>query len=212
MRLNLGSGPRAVPGWINIDRSPNLVLDRTPAIKQALHRLGVLHDAHLTPWSRAIVRHDIRRRLPYPDGSVDAIYSSHTLEHLYLAEARQVLAECVRLLRPGGLLRLALPDAERLAREFLAAAESGDPDAGFVFNRRLLTHPEDRPRGVRHLMRLASGGIHRWQPAPSMVERLLAEAGFTGTRRLRYREGALPDLASVETNPDSFFVETTRPG
>jgi predicted SAM-dependent methyltransferase len=212
MRLNLGSGPRAVPGWINIDRSPNIYLDRAPAVKRVLHRAGVLRDPHMTSWSRKIVRHDIRRRLPYPAGSVEAIYTSHTLEHLYLVEARKVLAECTRLLRPGGLLRLALPDSERLARELLAATESGDPDAGFVFNQRLLTHPEDRPRGIRRLATLASGGIHRWQPTPSMVERLLGEAGLTGIRQRAYREGTFPDLTSVETNPESFFLEATRPG
>lgn len=212
MRLNLGSGPRAVPGWINIDRSPNIYLDRARPVKKALHRLGVLHEAHLTSWSRAIVRHDIRRRLPYPDGSVEAVYSSHTLEHLYLAEARRVLAECARVLRPGGLLRLALPDSERLARDLLAATASGDPDAGFAFNRRLLTHPEERPRGIRRLMTLATGGIHRWQPTPSMVERLLDEAGFAQPRLRAYREGDLPDLESVETNADSFFLEALRPG
>jgi predicted SAM-dependent methyltransferase len=212
MRLNLGSGPQAVPGWINIDRSPNIVLDRAPTFKRAMRWLGVLRDPHMTPWSRAIVRHDIRRRLPYPDGSVDAIYSSHTLEHLYLAEVRGVLAECARVLRPGGQLRLALPDAERMARDLLAALDAGNPDAGFAFNRRLLAHPEERPRGVRRLTTLASGGIHRWQPVPAMVGWLLEAAGFTQIQRRSFGAGEFPDLAAVETNPDSFFLEAIRPG
>jgi SAM-dependent methyltransferase len=212
MRLNLGSGPQAVPGWINIDRSPNIVLDRAPAFKRGLHWLGMVRGPHLAPRSRAIVRHDIRRRLPYPDGSVDAIYTSHALEHLYLGEVRGVLAECARVLRPGGRLRLALPDGERMARELLAALDAGDPDAGFAFNRRLLAHPEDRPRGVRRLAALASGGIHRWQPVPAMVGRLLEEAGFTQIQRRGFGEGEFPDLAAVETNPDSFFLEAIRPG
>jgi SAM-dependent methyltransferase len=200
-----------VPGWINIDRSPNVLLDRAPAVKRILRGLGVLGDAHMAAWSRDVVQRDIRRRLPYPDGSVAAIYSSHTLEHLYLAEARGVLAECARVLRPGGWVRLALPDAERHARDLVAAADSGDPEAGFAFNRRLAAHPEDRPRGVRHLVALAGGSVHRWQPTPAMAERLLDEAGFAEIRRYGFRTGGFPDLESVETNASGFFVEAVRP-
>src|ERR1700738_1041377 len=162
MRLNLGSGARAVPGWINIDRSPNILLDRLPGVKKCLHRAGILGDSHMATWSREIVRHDIRRRLPYPDGCAEAIYSSHTLEHIYLLEARKVVQECARLLRPGRLLRLALPDSELLAREFVAAADSGDPNSGFFFNQRLYAYPEDRPRGSQRLVELFGAHVHRW--------------------------------------------------
>src|SRR5450631_1077887 len=114
LRINLGSGFQAVSGWVCIDRSPSVLLSRVPLVKRALRRMGILSEAHMTAWDPAIQRHDIRS-LPYADGSVDAIYSSHALEHIYLGEARQVLADSARVLRPGGMIRLALPDATAIA-------------------------------------------------------------------------------------------------
>jgi len=74
----------------------------------------------MMPWDRTIRRFDIVKGLPYAARSVDAIYSSHTLEHLYLDDARKVLEECQRVLKPGGCLRVALPDGERWASDLIS--------------------------------------------------------------------------------------------
>jgi predicted SAM-dependent methyltransferase len=210
MRLNLGSGPRAVPGWVNIDRSPNVLLDRVPAAKRVLRRVGLLNAQHMAPWDRDVQRADIRE-LPYPNGSVDAIYSSHTLEHLYLADAQRVIDECARTLRPGAILRLALPDGEQIAREFIARADAGDPDAGWLYNSASLAHPVERPTGKRLLMAATAGHIHHWQPTSSMVRTMMEKAGFRRIVQCDYREGRLPDLATIETRPESFFLEGEAP-
>src|SRR5690554_2541626 len=57
------------------------------------------------------------RRLPYDDGSVGRIYCSHMLEHVGRAEFPAVLREFARVLRPGGLLQVAVPDLARLCRD-----------------------------------------------------------------------------------------------
>jgi len=51
-----------------------------------------------------------------PDASVDAIFTSHTIEHLYWFEVASALAECRRVLQPDGFLALTLPDAQEIAR------------------------------------------------------------------------------------------------
>lgn len=51
-----------------------------------------------------------------PDACVDAVFTSHTIEHLYWFEVAQALAECRRVLRPQGFLALTLPDAQEIAR------------------------------------------------------------------------------------------------
>jgi SAM-dependent methyltransferase len=206
MRLNLGSGPRAVRGWTNIDRSPNVFLDRLPALKGALRAAGLLTAAHMVPWDREILRHDIRK-LPYPDRSVESIYSSHTLEHLYLADAEKVLRECYRLLKPGGTLRLALPDAEKAARDLVAAIESGDDEAGVRWNRELLAYPFEPPSGVARMRALSGGHTHRWQPTAEMVITMLRNAGFPTAVRCQFKEGRLFDVARIETRSNSFFIE-----
>ena len=53
---------------------------------------------------------DIRVGLPFPDNSMDFIYSCHMLEHVYIDEAINILKEWYRVLKPSGYVRLTLPD------------------------------------------------------------------------------------------------------
>lgn len=103
IRINLGCGRCFHPDWVNLDSAPG--------------------DPGVLPC-------DVRRPLPFADGSVDAIYSSHLLEHLTADEGAALLAECFRVLKPGGIIRVVVPDLEGIARAYLAALEeaatSGD--------------------------------------------------------------------------------------
>lgn len=208
--LNLGCGLTAPDGWINVDRSPNQYLDRVRPLKRALHRAGLLQDAHMTPWPQNVRRMDIRKRLPFEAGTVDGIYSSHTLEHLYLSEAREVLEECGRVLRTGAVLRLALPDASEFARDLVTGLDSGEEGAGWEFNRMIGGHPTVKPTLKRRLMKSLASPPHRWQPTPDLVDDLLVEAGFSNIQARKFLEGDLPDLESVEHREQSLFVEAVH--
>jgi SAM-dependent methyltransferase len=94
--LNLGCGRRFHPGWVNLDFSP------------------------VAPDVRA---HDLRKGIPYPDGTFDVVYHSHVLEHFPKCTAPTFLLECHRVLRPGGVIRVAVPDLEQIARLYLEALE-----------------------------------------------------------------------------------------
>lgn len=104
--LNLGCGGRLHPDWVNID--------------QTATRPGVL-------------AHDLTQPLPFAAATFDAVYASHVLEHFSQDKAEALLGECLRLLRPGGILRLVVPDLEWLARRYLLAIEDAaagtDPEA-----------------------------------------------------------------------------------
>src|SRR5215831_13178788 len=90
-RANIGCGPYPASGWVNLD---------------------VLPFPNVEYW-------DCRRGLPFSDNSVDAIYSEHSFEHLDLdAEAKPYLRECLRCLRPGGVIRLVVPDAGAYLRAY----------------------------------------------------------------------------------------------
>jgi predicted SAM-dependent methyltransferase len=80
--LHLGSGPKYLPGFINIDANPR---ERTDL------------------WL------DVRCGLPYRDASVDSIYTTHMFEHLYPDELQNLLRECVRVLKPGAGMRIVVP-------------------------------------------------------------------------------------------------------
>jgi hypothetical protein len=79
-----------------------------------------------SPASPAVRRVDLLGRLPLPDNGAALVYSSHFLEHIPRAEVPKFLAECLRILAPGGVLRLVLPDLENLCRAYLAHRERGE--------------------------------------------------------------------------------------
>jgi predicted SAM-dependent methyltransferase len=100
--LNLGCGSRYHPEWINID---------------------------ITPSGESVIAHDLSLGIPLPDGSCDAVYHSHLLEHLRQPAAVQFLRECYRVMKPGGIVRIAIPDLEQICRVYLEKLEEALKDA-----------------------------------------------------------------------------------
>lgn len=104
--LNLGCGARFHPGWLNADLHP---------VSHLVKRQNVLH----FPW-------------PWADAAFEMVYCSHLLEHLPGETVPRFLAECRRVLLPGGVLRLVVPDLEQIARLYLQEldrAAQGDENA-----------------------------------------------------------------------------------
>ncbi|HBB32485.1 MAG TPA: methyltransferase [Cyanobacteria bacterium UBA8803] len=95
--LNVGCGAAFHPSWTNID-----LVSSSPNVQS----------------------YDIRKGLPYPDSYFDACYHSHVLEHQTQSEAEKFLAECWRVLKPQGILRVVVPDLEGLVRHYLQALEN----------------------------------------------------------------------------------------
>jgi predicted SAM-dependent methyltransferase len=66
---------------------------------------------------------DILKGLPAADGSLDGVYSSHVLEHLTPAQAKRLMRDVWRALRPGGIIRVVVPDLEGIARAYLSEVD-----------------------------------------------------------------------------------------
>lgn len=101
--LNLDCGQRFHPDWVNLD-----ILPTSPSVRQ---------------W-------DLANDLPFPDASFDVVYHSHVLEHFSKADGLQLLRSCFRVLKPSGVIRIAVPDLEQIARLHIEALEKsldGDP-------------------------------------------------------------------------------------
>ena len=90
VRLDLGGGDATKAGWLTIDIDQNSDLF----------------------W-------DLRRGIPFPDGTVDAIYSSHFLEHLSYHDGQAVLSEAKRVLKPSGTVSVCVPDARMYIDAYL---------------------------------------------------------------------------------------------
>jgi predicted SAM-dependent methyltransferase len=67
--------------------------------------------------------HDLRKGIPFPDNSVSKLYFSHFLEHLSHKEAIVFLKECHRVLKPGGTVSVAVPDARIFIEGYLGLRE-----------------------------------------------------------------------------------------
>jgi SAM-dependent methyltransferase len=112
---------------------------------------------------------------PVATESVDAVWSSHNLEHLERHAVPLALAEFVRVLKPGGLLLLTLPDLQQVAR---LVAEDRLEDQAYVSASGPIT-PLDMIFG--HTPSLARGNgfmAHRTGFTARTLQQLLVEAGF----------------------------------
>jgi SAM-dependent methyltransferase len=209
LRLNLGCGTTAPAGWVNIDRSPGLLVARYPAVRSLAKRIHALRQPQASvEWPTNVVRHDITKSLPFESGSVDFVYSSHALEHLAREDAVKLIAECRRVLKPGGVLRLALPDLRALVDRYL---QDPDPKAADRFIEGSGLGFLRQPRGVDRVLELVSGARHKWMYDASSLRSLCQEQGFQPVVSCTFRQGLVPDLAEVEHREDSLFLEATVP-
>lgn len=200
LRLHLGCGSNVVDGWVNIDRSPNVYLARVPWLRAALGRAGILSaDQAGATFPRGIVRADVTRRIPVADGSAEAVYSSHMIEHLSRWQALALLRESLRVLRPGGVIRIVTPDFAELVAEYEAGSRTS-PRAD-VFMRDLMTYTDpEGVSGIQRLVRRAFGAsAHQWLYDEESLRALLEEAGFVDVVRRAFGQGELPDLDRIET-------------
>jgi SAM-dependent methyltransferase len=134
VRLNLGAGDRTFDGFLNVD---------------LVGEPDIVADV---------------RSIPLPDGSVEEAIAIHVLEHLYRWEAPAALREWARLIRPGGLLVLELPDLVKCCRNVV---EGMMPDRAGRWG--LYGDP-----GYKDPLM-----VHRWGWSPAELKAELIQAGFS---------------------------------
>jgi predicted SAM-dependent methyltransferase len=76
--------------------------------------------------SRHVRKMNVLKKLNPSQGQYEAIYCSHFVEHIPLSYILDFLKRCYTLTKPGGILRIVLPDAEFLLREYLRYKDSGN--------------------------------------------------------------------------------------
>jgi predicted SAM-dependent methyltransferase len=175
-RLNWGCGPRPVAGWTNSD------LVAAPGIE---------------------LRGDIRDGLRVAEATFDYAVSIHALQEVAYLELVPVLRELRRVLKPGGVLRLGLPDLDRAIRAYV------EQDRGYF----LVPDDEVESLGGKLSVQLTWYGASRSLLTYDFVAELARKAGFAEVRRCAFREtgSPYPGIVELDNRPkETFFVEAVR--
>lgn len=176
LKLHLGCGPHIKQGWLNYDIEPG----------------------------KGGLRHDLRRGIPQPDKSADFVYHEHFLEHLTQAEGLAFLKECHRVLKPGGVMRIVMPDLRALAFAYVGQEQIFLPG---------VWEPKTPAQMLNEGMREWG---HKFLYDFDELELALIEAGFDAHGVLPVAHGASlhPELNRIEVRPDlkDLVVEATKRG
>jgi predicted SAM-dependent methyltransferase len=185
--VNLGSGICPAPGWINLDSAWYSLGARWPRfLLRVLYRASsmrsqmTLNDYVTKLRANQYVFHNLEHSLPFNNLTVDFVYSSHTLEHLVTQSAQRVCREVLRVLKPGGVFRVCVPDL-RIALDEYA---SGNREHALI-----MLFGTESPNYY---------GSHKWMYDADTLTRMLIDAGFRDVTLRTYREGDTPDLEYLD--------------
>lgn len=191
--VQYGSGFSIGEGWLNFDASPTLRIERVPLIGRLV---SAAFSGNRERFPKAVRYGDIRKGPLVPAGMVRAVYASHVLEHLTLADCRIALANTHAMLAPGGVFRLVVPDLFERARRYVAAAE---PGAAAEFMRTTMLGKEARGRGLRGALGEWLGhSAHLWMWDEKSLAAELAAAGFVDIRRCEPGDSGIAMFDEVE--------------
>jgi len=175
-RLHWGCGAVTPAGWVNSDRRRGRGVDLVC---------------------------DIRDGFPLPDASFDYAVGIHALQDLPYLDLVPALRELRRVLVPGGVLRLALPDLDRAIQAYLRG------DSAYF---RVPDH-EVRSLGGKLCIQMTWYGSLRSLFTYDCIEELAGQAGFTTVARCEFGETRSPHpeiVALDDRRSESLFVEAVR--
>jgi predicted SAM-dependent methyltransferase len=176
-RVILGASRHHLDGWLATDLIPK---DRT----------GVLLDA--------------TEPFPFPDGSIDRILCEHMIEHVPAEAGAAMLAECRRVLKPGGRLRLATPD-------LLNVLSLGEPELDDRRQRYVAwSNAEfgaEEAGAVTVINRLFREWGHQFLYDEATLRTALETAGFSEVQRVAVGRSDDPEFDGIDFHGESIPAE-----
>ncbi len=239
--LNLGCGTKASssPDVVNVDWSIYLRLKRNRLLRAVVPLLakGERLD-RFNSLSGNIMVHNLAKGLPFASNSVDVVYHSHFLEHLDAGPARAFLSEARRVLRPGGIQRIVVPDLEKACRNYISHVELSETNADEAGKHdscvaeiieqsvRKEAWSTSRQKPLRRLIENAflgdarrRGETHQWMYDRINLGALLRSLGFKNHQLQSYNTSQIPgwnqygldsDEHGNEYKPRSLYMEAQK--
>jgi len=187
--IQYGCGLSAPMEWRNFDASPTLRFERLPVI-------GQFYTKNDKRFPTNVEYGDIVKGLPVEINSCKGVYCSHILEHLSLNDFRMALKNTHRILQPGGVFRLVLPDLEYYINQY---HNNNSTDAAFLFMQETYLGYEHRPRRLKAIISSWFGNSHHlWMWDYKSISQELLNAGFVNVQRANYNSSEDPYFKSVE--------------
>ena len=188
-------------GWINVEGTFHAFLSKKPAMAAKLvYRFSNARQAIpssqeyvSTLRNNVFVHHNLKYGLPFADQSVDFVYASHVLEHFYPKVARRLLREAKRVLKPGGYIRVCVPDLQHAFDLYRSGKKEEALEYFF----------QDEHTAEFHR--------HKYMYDFEILRSLLEESGFSGVQRCEFRQGRTPDIDKLDNRPhETLFVEAVN--
>lgn len=147
-----------------------------------------------------IIHHDLNYGLPFYDGSVPYIFTSHFLEHLYYEDAEKFLKESYRVLKPGGAIRICIPSLDEAVAEIRKAIQ--DYDKGEVVTvQRYVTVKDNAYKDPFF--------SHKHMYNFKEVSRILSGVGFTNIIESSFNGSHIPNFKGLDTR-HGLMVEASK--
>ena len=198
-----------------------------------LWRAGILSDLR---WRRLntiapdVCHWDLRYGIPFPGNTFDIVYHGHLFEHLPKEAGPGFIQECFRVCKPGGIIRVVVPDLEYVARSYLEALTQLDGNEERAWDQYDSAVHElfdqmvrERASGMREqkkwlsvLEAMVRGAVNRtselycWMYDRHSLRRLLNAAGFIDVRARSFDTGAVPFWNDLEFDQDTGRGEYTE--
>lgn len=235
---NFGCGPRSYPGMNNLDSSIFVRLSKRPRLIRLLKTIGFVNferEQFIQKFSPDILIHDLSAGIPFPDNSLDVIYHSHFLEHLTCNDATNFTGKCMNKLKPGGTLRIVVPDLFKLCTRYLesyaqaksspssAAAQRHDLAIYNLLQQHVLTDKSTQRRpllkAIESLVlgnRKDKGDLHLWMYDDQSLFRFMTDMGFKNIVLLDHLNSRIPlwrnygldaNADGSPYKPDSIYME-----
>jgi predicted SAM-dependent methyltransferase len=195
--INLGCGFDNPVNWLGLDGGASLwLIKKSPKflLKRSYKNFNMSDTMPFNEYVEKVkavsyVHYDITYGLPFRDGSVPNIFSSHFMEHLFRDDARNLLKECYRVIAKSGIIRIVVPSLDEAAMLVELAVQefrkgNVEPIQKFV------TNPD---QGF-----MDKFSRHKWMYNFNELKNLLSEAGFEDIKECEFKKGNIPDVEQLD--------------